>query len=183
MTTCCDGSPGTARSTRKTSASLPVLRMPSSVSRAAWLVTTQSGRGSGPRQRGSTLSQGEKGWSWSGSSLAVKSKKKRGSRSRNGSGTRAGVREVSRGCCDDIGVCAPGGRGGVGAGQAKDRDRHVTPPLDIDGKHCRRGLVQGAASGPQRTTGFRGQDRGMVDYRAEHARSIEDPEGYWAEQA
>ena len=37
-----------ARSSRKTSASLPVLRMPSSVSMAASAVITQSGHGSGP---------------------------------------------------------------------------------------------------------------------------------------
>jgi propionyl-CoA synthetase len=34
-----------------------------------------------------------------------------------------------------------------------------------------------------RSAAVSGQDERMVDYRAEHARSIEDPEGYWAEQA
>ena len=43
---------GTARSTRCTSASLPVLRMPSSVSTAAADVTSHGGRGSGPRSVG-----------------------------------------------------------------------------------------------------------------------------------
>ena len=51
------GRSGTARSSRKTSASLPVLRTPSSVSIAACSVTTQSGRGSGPREPRSTSSQ------------------------------------------------------------------------------------------------------------------------------
>ena len=48
---------GSSRSTRKTSASLPVLRTPSSVSTAPLEVTTQSGRGSGPRMRASRSSQ------------------------------------------------------------------------------------------------------------------------------
>ena len=46
--------PGTPRRTRKTSASLPVFRMPSSVSTAARSVTSQRGRAAvrGPRRRG-----------------------------------------------------------------------------------------------------------------------------------
>src|SRR4051794_26807107 len=112
--------------------------MPSSVSTAAWLVTTQPGRGSGPRQSGSTVSQVEKRWSWSGSSLTAKSKTNRGSRSRKGSGTKAVLSEVSRGCngcCEDIGVGAPGVRGSAGGGHAKDSRRHVTPPLGTDGSN------------------------------------------------
>ena len=48
--------------------------MPSSVSIAPWAVMTQSGRGSGPRQRGSTSSQVDHRWTDSSrSSYAVKS--------------------------------------------------------------------------------------------------------------
>jgi hypothetical protein len=57
ITTPPSGSCGSARSTRWTSASLPVLRTPSSVSMAPLDVTTQSGRGSGPRMRASRSSQ------------------------------------------------------------------------------------------------------------------------------
>ena len=64
----CPGSSGSARSSRKTSASLPVLRMPSSVSTAPWEVTIQSGRGSGPRCNGSTDIQVDQRWPSSRSS-------------------------------------------------------------------------------------------------------------------
>src|SRR5579875_2939915 len=49
--------PGTPRLSRKTSASLPVFRMPSSVSTAASSVTSQSGQGIGPRSVGVDRSQ------------------------------------------------------------------------------------------------------------------------------
>ena len=62
------GSSGSPRSSRKTSASLPVLRMPSSVSIAPCEVTTQSGRGSGPRHSGSTSCQVDQRWPSSRSS-------------------------------------------------------------------------------------------------------------------
>src|SRR3954471_23702333 len=114
--------PGTARSSRNASASLPVLRMPSSVSTAACEVTTQPGRGSGPRQSGSTLSQVDHRWpSSSRSSDAWKSKTKEGSRS--GSRSRSEGRFVKS---YDIAVGAPGSREEVVCGQAKDSRGHVT---------------------------------------------------------
>ena len=51
------GGAGPRARARKTSASLPVLRTPSSVSMAPLDVTTQSGRGSGPFMRASRSSQ------------------------------------------------------------------------------------------------------------------------------
>jgi hypothetical protein len=52
-----DRPPGTPRLIRKTSASLPVFRMPSSVSTAARSVTSQPGCGLGPRWVGMDWSQ------------------------------------------------------------------------------------------------------------------------------
>src|SRR3954451_17477886 len=62
-----DGSSGTARSSRKTSASLPDLTMPGSVSNAPALVTSQSGRGSGPRPVGVVPGQVVQRWPSPGS--------------------------------------------------------------------------------------------------------------------
>src|SRR3954462_4938806 len=62
-----DGSSGTARSSKKTSASLPDLTMPSSVSKAPALVTSQSGRGSGPRSVGVVAGQVVQRWPSPGS--------------------------------------------------------------------------------------------------------------------
>ena len=141
MTTDWSGSWGSVRSSRKTSASLPVLRMPSSVSIAPCEVTTQSGRGSGPRLSGSTSSQVDQRWSSPRSSYATKSKTNPGS---SGSGAAvpasAGVEGNSR-CM----VVAPDREAvpqkGEVCGQAKDSRRHVTPPLDSD---RRRSQVVGA---------------------------------------
>src|SRR3954447_16187168 len=93
-----------------------------------------------------------------------------------------------------MGVGAPESRGRGGEGQAEDGRRHGTPPSRSPRalSHRRHRRRRGATrmlptdrsaqrvfpSGPScRQYGW------MADYRAEHARSIEDPEGYWAEQA
>src|SRR4051794_41935256 len=97
--------PGTARSSRKASASLPVLRMPRSVSIAAWEVTTQSGRGRGPRHSGSTASQvGQRGAAAGAASGAgaAESEAERGGSGEGGEGS------------GDKG--APGGGEGAGGG-------------------------------------------------------------------
>src|SRR3954454_742598 len=206
MTTCWPGSSGTARSSRKTSASLPVLRTPSSVSTAAWLVTTQSGRGSGPRHSGSTSSQVVKRWPSPGSSATRKSKTNEGSGVKeSGGGASAGKRSVEKGSdgtnlsvCDDIGVGAPEVRGSAGTGHAKDACAHLVPPPVTDSTtavvraNSAAGRRVGATGFPPRipaadvrlAPGAPGQQDGtMADYRSEYARSIEDPEGFWGEQA
>ena len=63
--------PGTQRRTRWTSASLPVLTMPSSLSTAASSVTTQSGCGVGPRSNGVDRSQVDQRSPSSGRSSSV----------------------------------------------------------------------------------------------------------------
>src|SRR5664279_3594841 len=56
-----------ARSSRNTSASLPDLTTPSSVSKAPALVTSQSGQGSGPRSLGVVAGQVVHRWPSAGS--------------------------------------------------------------------------------------------------------------------
>ena len=61
--------PGTARSIRNRSASLPVFTMPSSVSSAAEEVSSQSGHGRGPRSVGVAADQVDQRWSSPGSNV------------------------------------------------------------------------------------------------------------------
>ena len=133
------GRPGRPARARKTSASLPVLRMPSSVSMAAWMVTTQSGRGSGPRQSGSTLEPG-------GPALAVAGVVvRRGSRRRS-AGSSSGVEaravgQAGRWYCGSretsVWVLHEVREGSV-CGQAEDSDGHVTAPLGSWGLRTQR---------------------------------------------
>src|SRR4051812_33909857 len=93
-----------------------------------------------------------------------------------------------------MGVGAPEARGRGGEGQAEDGRGHGTPPSPSPrGLSHRRHPPRPGATSMLRTV--RSAQRvfpsgpscrqygGMADYRVEHARSIEDPEGYWAEQA
>ena len=102
---------GTARSSRKTSASLPVLRMPSSVSMAPSAVMTQSGQGFGPRAAMSNSPQVDQRWPGRG----------RRELRRSRTGRKRTDLEV------DMRGMAPGSSEG-GRAEHADVAGHVTPP-------------------------------------------------------
>src|SRR3954452_1468981 len=88
-------------------------------------------------------------------------------------------------------VCDPGW--GIHRARATHLSPRPTPRTPISESKSDPGVTVGtpiseSESDPGVTLGTpisesASQDGGMADYRTEHARSIEDPEGYWAEQA